>query len=325
MMSLFWTKIIVQEALRRRKQQGAGKNGYSAYEMAKAYRELKISVWALIKDVLLIMLGVASAAFGLKSFLLPSNFFDGGATGIALLLRKLTGIHLSLLLLAVNLPFLWMGYRVISAAFAIKTAAAITALALVTGFVQFGQVTSDKLLVAVFGGFFLGAGIGLSIRGGSVIDGTEILALWLSKKTAATIGDIIIIINIAVFSAVAWLLNIDTALYAMITYLAASKTVDFVVEGIDEYSGVVIVSTHFAEIQQMIADKLGRGVTVYKGRGGFGSSGISRERDILYTVVTRLEIGRLKTEIEKIDPHAFLVMQPVRDLKGGLVKKRRLK
>jgi uncharacterized membrane-anchored protein YitT (DUF2179 family) len=191
--------------------------------------------------------------------------------------------------------------------------------------VDFKQVTDDKLLVAVFGGFFLGAGIGLTIRGGAVIDGTEVVALYLSKKIGTTVGDIITIINIIIFSVAAYFLSIDIALYAMITYLAASKTVDFVIEGIEEYTGVTIISSHSDEIKQMIIDKLGRGITLYRGKGGFGKQGHAEEKNIIYTVITRLEISRLNTEIQKIDPHAFVVMTAIKDLKGGMIKKRRLK
>src|SRR6185436_19201592 len=169
----------------------------------------------------------------------------------------------------------------------------ITGLALVAAFANFRTVTDDKLLVAVFGGFFLGAGIGLTVRGGAVIDGTEIVAIYLSRKFRTTIGDIIIIINILVFSSAAYLLSVETALYSMITYLAASKTLDFVIEGIEEYTGVTIISTHNEEIRLMITQSLGRGVTVYKGKRGFGKRGERDEMDIIFSVITRLEISKL--------------------------------
>ena len=295
------------------------------YERAKAYRQRKISFQALLKDIFLMLIGIGSAAFALKSFLLPSDFIDGGATGIALLLGETTNVQFPLLLLVVNAPFVFFGYHTLGRSFFIKTTLGIIGLALATAFINFPHVTNDKLLVASFGGLFLGAGIGFSIRGGAVIDGTEVLALFLSKKIGGSVGDIILMINIVVFSIAAYILSIDTALYAMITYLAAAKTVDFVVEGIEEYTGVTIVSSHSAEINDMITQQLGRGVTNYKGTGGFGTKGHSTEKDILYTVVTRLEISSLKTEVHKIDPHAFMVMNSIKDVKGGLIKKRRLK
>ncbi|MDO3694826.1 YitT family protein [Wenyingzhuangia sp. chi5] len=190
--------------------------------------------------------------------------------------------------------------------------------------VPFPNVTNDDLLVAVFGGFFLGAGIGLSIRGGAVIDGTEILAIYLSKKIGTTIGDIIILINVLIFSIAAYLLSIEIALYSMITYISASKTLDFIIEGIEEYIGVTIISAKNTEIKKMITDKLGRGVTIYNGQGGYDKNGVINKIDILYTVITRLELSRLNNEIEKIDSKAFIVMNSIKDLKGGIVKRRPL-
>jgi len=209
--------------------------------------------------------------------------------------------------------------------FAIKTALAITGLSLCLAVVNFPDVTKDNLLVAVFGGFFLGAGIGLSVRGGAVIDGTEVLAIYLSRKFGTTIGDIIVVINVIIFGAAAYFLGIETALYSMITYLAASKTLDFIVEGIDEYIGVTIISSRSEKMRLMIIDKMGRGVTVYQGKGGYGKRGETKEVDIIYTVITRLELNKLNTEIQKIEPTAFVVMNSVKDTKGGMIKKRPLK
>ncbi|MBP6732079.1 MAG: YitT family protein [Chitinophagales bacterium] len=292
--------------------------------MAKGLRELRIHTIRLLKDIILISLGIGSAAFGLESFLLPSKFIDGGVTGISLLTTELTGIPLYILLLIINIPFVFLGSIVIGKQFAIKTAIAITGLAICIATVHFPEITHDKLLVAVFGGFFLGAGIGLNVRGGAVIDGTEVLAIFLSRKLSTTMGDIIIIINILIFSAAAYFLSIEAALYSMITYLAASKTLDFVVEGIDEYTGVTIISSHSEEIRQMIITVMGRGVTVYSGKSGFGKTG-EKDIDIVYTVITRLELNKLNIEIEKIDPHSFIVMNSVKDTKGGMIKKRALK
>lgn len=323
-MNPFLTQVIVRTAIKKKQSGAQTPEGYSSLELARGFRKLKITAKRLLKDIILMALGVASAAFGLESFLLPNNFIDGGATGISLLTTEVTGLPLHILLLLINLPFVFLGYRIISLQFAVKTAIAITALALTVAFVHFPEVTHDKLLVAVFGGFFLGAGIGLSVRGGSVIDGTEVLAIFLSRKLGTTIGDIIIIINVLIFSAAAYLLTIETALYSMITYLAASKTLDFVVEGIEEYTGVTIISAHNEEIRHMIIHDLGRGVTVYKGKHGFGKQGEKEDIDIVFSVITRLELNKLNTEIEKIDPHAFVVMSSIKDTKGGMIKKRAL-
>lgn len=324
-MNSFLTKVITRLVLREKEENTSEEHAYSRYELAKGFRELKITVFRLLKDIILIAAGIASAAFGLESFLLPNNFIDGGATGISLLIAELKSIPLAVLLLLINIPFVFLGFRLIGKTFAIKTAIAITGLAICISTIHFPQVTHDKLLVSVFGGFFLGAGIGLSVRGGAVIDGTEVLAIFLSRKLGTTIGDIIIIINILIFSAAAYLLSVETALYSMITYLVASRALDFVSEGIDEYTGVTIVSSHSEEIRNMIMEKIGRGLTVYKGRRGYGSHGETREIDIIYTVITRLELNKLNTEIQKIDPNAFVVMNSVKDTKGGMIKKRSLK
>jgi uncharacterized membrane-anchored protein YitT (DUF2179 family) len=228
------------------------------------------------------------------------------------------------LLMLVNLPFVLIAYKIVGRNFAIKTAIAICLLAACTAFIPYPQITNDKLLVAVFGGFFLGAGIGLAVRGGLVIDGTEVLAIAVSKRSGLSIGDVIMAINIFVFSLCAWMISIETALYAMLTYMAASKTVDFLIEGIEEYIGVTIISIKEEKIREAIIQKLGRGITVYKGERGYGRSGEKvYDMKILYTIITRLEISKLKLEIEKIDPNAFVFMTSVKDMKGGMIKKRR--
>lgn len=318
-MNPFWKQVIIRSVLHKQNKE------YSSFRLAKEFRRLRIDISGIIKDIFLIIFGVASAAFGLESFLLPNNFIDGGATGISLLTAEVTLIPIYYLLLIINLPFIFLAMQIVNKTFALKTAISIIMLALCVAFIHFPQITHDKLLVAVFGGFFLGAGIGLSIRGGAVLDGTEVLAIFLSRKFSVTIGDIIIIINIIIFSIAAYLLSIEAALYSMITYLAASKTLDFVIEGIEEYMGVTIISPHSDEITQMIINDMGRGVTVYNGKKGHGKRGESTEVDIVYTVVTRLELSKLKTEIEKIDSNTFIVMSSIKDIKGGLVKKRRLK
>lgn len=283
----------------------------------------RINVERMIKDTMFILLGVASAAFGLKGFLLPNRFLDGGVMGISLLVNIISDVNLSLLVILINLPFVVIAYTQVSKKFAVKTLIAISLLAVTLAIIEFPIITHDKLLIAVFGGFFLGAGIGLSIRGGSVIDGTEVLAIYSSRKTTLTVGDIILVLNIIIFSTAAYIINIETALYAILTYLVASKTVDFVVHGIEEYTSVMIVSDKSNEIKDAIVNKMGRGVTLLKGKSGFGKKGHrSTDVDVIFSVVTRLELQRLKTEIIKIDPDAFVVENSVNDIKGGMIKKR---
>lgn len=274
------------------------------------------------KDALLIIVGVLSASFGLEGFLLPNDFLDGGVTGISLLINLLTDINLPILIIIVNLPFIWLAYTQVSKVFAVKTLIAIALLALSLTFIPFPIITTDKLLIAVFGGFFLGAGIGLSIRGGCVLDGTEVLALFISRKTILSVGDVIIIINVIIFSAAAILINIETAMYAMLTYLGASKTIDFLIHGLEEFTGVTIISEHSEAIRKVIIEKLGRGVTIFNGKRGFGKKGqLNDDLDIIYTVVTRLEIQKLTDEIANIDKSAFIIQQTINDVKGGMIKK----
>ena len=301
------------------------KNHQSKYLRAKSHREFLITLKRQIKDFVLITIGIFSASFGLKGFLQTSHFIDGGATGTSLLISALTPIPIYALIIIINIPFIILAYHVVNKQFAIKTALAIIGLSIVLATVSFPIVTKDNLLVAVFGGFFLGAGIGFAIRGSAVIDGTEVLAIYLSRKLGTTIGDIIIVINIMIFGAAAYFLSIEIALYSMIAYLVASKTLDFIIEGIDEYIGVTIISNRNEEIRHMVVNTMGRGVTVYSGKRGYGKRGEIKEVEIIYTVITRLELGKLKTEIEKIEPDAFVVINSVKDTKGGMIKKRALK
>jgi uncharacterized membrane-anchored protein YitT (DUF2179 family) len=323
-MKTFLANIIIKTTLKFKDKKKYPKGSPSEYKLAKRYRELLVTFKRNLKNVILIVIGIFSASFGFKGFLLTNDFIDGGATGISLLIAAVTGVPLYILIICINIPFVFLGYKIMGKQFAIKTALAITGLALCVAIVPFPNVTDDDLLVAIFGGFFLGAGIGLAIRGGAVIDGTEVLAIYLSRKFGATIGDIIILINVFIFSFAAYLLSIEVALYSMITYMAASKTLDFIIEGIEEYIGVTIISSQSNRVREMIVEKLGRAVTIYKGEGGYAKEGVAKELDIIYTVITRLEVNKLNTEIEKIESNAFIIMNSIKDIKGGMIKKRPL-
>jgi uncharacterized membrane-anchored protein YitT (DUF2179 family) len=295
----------------------------SRYRIAKYRKQQRIIIKNLLKDSVLMTLGIISASFGLEGFLLPNAFIDGGVTGISLLVSQLTGISLPLLLVCINAPFIVMAYFQLGRFFSFKSALAICGLAYAVSAVPFPVMTNDRLLTSVFGGFFLGIGIGFSVRGGAVLDGTEILAIYLNRKGNLSIGDIILMFNIAIFSSAAYLINIETALYAILTYFSASKSVDFVLEGIEEYTGVTIISHRSEDIRKMIIHTLRRGVTIYSGKRGFGKRGEGQhEVDIVYTVVTRLEVSRLQQEIDAIDPLAFVIMSSIKDTKGGMIKKR---
>jgi len=278
-----------------------------------------------LRDIAFLVGGVIMASIGLKGFLLPNGFLDGGAMGVSLLLEIITGIDLSLLIILVNLPFILIGVKQLSLKFAIKSTCCIFLLAILVHVIQFPTITDDKLLIAVFGGFFLGAGIGLSIRGGAVIDGTEVLAISISRKSSLSVGDFIALFNVVLFSLAAFMINIETAMYSMLTYISASKTIDFIINGIEEYIGVTIISEQAEAIKLKITHELGRGVTVFKGEEGFPKVNQQpADRKILMCVITRLEITRLLREIEKIDNKAFVLQHSIKDTKGGMIRRRPL-
>jgi len=278
--------------------------------MDRFYRELL--------NALLIVLGILSAGMGLYGFLLSSNFIDGGVTGVSMLVAKITGIPLAVWLPLINLPFIALGYRQIGRAFAARSVLAIAGLAVALATIPYPDVTPDLLLTAVFGGFFIGAGIGLAVRGGAVLDGTEIAALLLSKRShLLKVGDIILAFNVVLFLVAMTVLGVEEALYSILTYVAAARTLNFVIYGLEEYTAITVISAQSAVIRERITGTLGRGVTVYRGYGGMSGA----EQDILYCVVTRLEIGSVKALVRALDPKAFVVMHPLADAEGGVVKR----
>ena len=273
--------------------------------------------------MLLIVGGIFSAAMGLKGFLLSSRFIDGGVTGVSMLVSDVIGYPLAVLIPLINLPFILLGFRQIGTRFAVRSTLAIAGLALCLFLVHFPDVTSDKLLTSVFGGLFIGAGIGLAIRGGAVLDGTEIAALVVSRKShLLRVGDVILILNVFIFTAAAFFLGVESAMYSILTYIAASRTIDFLLHGVEEYTAITIVSTKHEKIKQAITGRLHRGVTAYHGGGGIGSTGEQEElQEILYCVVTRLEIGAVKEAVKSIDPSAFITTHSLNEVEGGLIKR----
>lgn len=272
-------------------------------------------------NALLILVGILAAGMGIRGFLMSSNFIDGGVTGVSMLLAKLTNIPLPVWLPLVNLPFIALGYRQIGAAFAFRSVAAISGLALALVLVPFPDITRDLTLTAVFGGFFIGAGIGFAVRGGAVLDGTEIAALLLSKRSNLfKVGDLILGFNIVLFLIAMTVLKVEEALYSILTYVAAAKTLDFVLYGLEQYTAITIISEQSSAIREAITGTLGRGVTVYRGYGGMTGN----DQHILYCVVTRLEIGRVKSLARSIDPKSFVVVQSLADVEGGNVRRSEL-
>ncbi len=276
-------------------------------------------VLAELLNCALVVLGILSAGMGLKGFLLSSNFIDGGITGVSMLVARTTGLPLAVWLPLVNLPFIALGYHQMGRAFALRSALAISGLAGALATIPYPDVTPDPLLTAVFGGFFLGAGIGLAVRGSAVLDGTEIAALTISRRgDVLRVGDVILAFNVVLFLFAMSVLGVKEALYSILTYIAATRTLDFVLYGIDEYTAITIVSDEHRAIRERITGGLGRGVTVYRGYGGMSAE----ERDILYCVVTRLEIGKVKKIVRELDGKAFVVFHPLSSAEGGVVKRR---
>ena len=282
--------------------------------MKKPFRK---ALYRLALDAGLILLGVVAAGFGIKSFLLYGLFIDGGVTGISMLIIRVTGWPLPKLIILLNIPFVLLGLWGIGWRFAIKSLLAIVALAASLIWVPYPLVTPDMILASIFGGSFIGAGIGLAIRGGAVLDGTEIAALLISKATHfLRIGDVILLLNVGIFAAAAYFLGVEPALYSVLAYVSASKSIDFILHGIEEYTAITIMSSCSEAIRLAITNDLSRGVTVFQGRGGHSGE----EQEILYCVVTRLEIGLVKNLVADLDEDAFVIVQAVSDAHGGRVK-----
>ena len=277
-----------------------------------------------VADVVSTIAGILFCGFALKGFLVPNLFFDGGVTGISLLIHELYHINIAYVIIIANLPLIIMGAYQINIAFAIRTLAAVIGLGLCLLFIPYPQITSDKLLVSIFGGVFMGIGVGLAMRGGCALDGIEVLALYTGKRVSFTISEIILGINIIIFLIAAIELGLPTALYSILTYYTASKTISFVIEGLEEYTGVTIISGESNPIKERLVKELGRGITIYKGERGFlkDSFDISQDCDIVFTVVTRLEVRRLKNMVHDVDPHAFVFTSTIKEAAGGVLKRR---
>jgi len=285
-------------------------------------KNLQLPHW--LQDTLYVVIGILFCGFALKSFLVPNSFFDGGVTGISLLLHELYHWDIAYVIVIANIPFIIMGAFQINKTYAIKTVIAIIGLGLCLSFIHYPLVTSDKLLTSIFGGAFMGIGVGLAIRGGCALDGIEVLALYTGKRIAFTISEIILGMNIVIFLIAAIKLGLPTSLYSILTYYTASRTISFVIEGLEEYTGVTIISGQSEIIKKELVMTLGRGITIYKGERGFlkDSFEVSSPTDIIFTVVTRLEVRRLRNLVHEIDPKAFIFTSTIKEAAGGVLKKR---
>ena len=276
--------------------------------------------YKLISEYIQIAFGIVLASIGLKAFLLPNGFLDGGVTGIALLVKTFVDINISYLLVLFSVPFLILGYYTVSKRIVIKSIISIIGLALFIHFENFGTITEDKLLISIFGGLFLGAGIGISIRNGSVLDGSEILGIYLNDKFGFSIGQVILLFNIILFSITAYLISVEVALYSILTYIVTAKVTDLIIEGFEDFIGVTIVSKKYELIEEAIMKELGVGMTLYKGTRGMGNSGKQVDFDIIHTIINRIDIKRMHRIIDKIDDDAFIIEFDVNTVKGGVLR-----
>jgi uncharacterized membrane-anchored protein YitT (DUF2179 family) len=271
------------------------------------------------------VLGVVLAGIALKGFMIPNHFLDGGVTGISIILHEAFHINMSVLLLVINLPFVYIGFKKLGTTFAIQSLIAILLLSVFLIYADVPKVTDDKILISVFGGFLIGLGTGLVIKAGGIIDGLEVVADYTQKKYGFTTSEIILLINSALFLSAAAYFGIESAMYSILTYFTATKTVDYVVDGFEEYTALTVISKDHDKVKSIIVNDFGKAISVYKGERGYlpGSFAVKADCDIVMTVVTRLELHRLKNALAEADPTAFFYVQSIREVKGGLVKKTR--
>lgn len=281
----------------------------------------KTSILNSVKEYVQILIGIVLASIGLKAFLLPNGFLDGGVTGIAILLSNVLDIKMSVLLLICSIPFLLVGIYTISRRILLKSIIAIALLALSIAIESFPVITEDKLLISIFGGLFLGAGIGLTIRNGAVLDGSEILGVFIYDRFGIKIGNTILVFNIVLFLITAALLSTEVAMYSILTYIVTAKVIDLVIEGFEDFVGFTIVSRKGILIEKALLTDMGVGATIYKGASGYGSSGKQEETRIIHTVINRIDIRKTYRIIDKIDDDAFIVEFDINNVKGGVLRR----
>jgi uncharacterized membrane-anchored protein YitT (DUF2179 family) len=279
------------------------------------------SVWNL-KNMFQIILGVAMAVFAMKGFMIPNQFMDGGVIGISILLHEISHINISIFILVFNFGFIYMGYKRIGKTFAVQTTLAVILLAIGLLVSDIPPVTTDRLLIAIFGGILMGTGVGLVIRSGGVIDGAEVIAVFTKRRTGFSNSEIVMLFNTFIFAGAAFHFGLETAMYSLITYFAATRATDYVVDGIEQYTSIHVISAQHDLVKHFIVNELGKGITVYKGERGYlpGSFDVKQDCEIIVTIVTRLEINQIQESISEIDPKAFMYIQNVKEAAGGILK-----
>ena len=275
-----------------------------------------------LKNFLQIAVGIVLAVVAMKGFMIPNKFLDGGLTGISILLYEIFHINISFLVIVLNALFIYLGYRRIGKTFAVQTTIAVVLLAIALFFIDITPITKDKLLIAIFGGLLMGTGVGLVIRGGGVIDGAEVIAVFTGRRTGFSNSEIIMLINTLIFAVAALQFGIETAMYSIITYFTATRAINYVVDGIEQFTAVNIISAKHEEIKSFLVNEMGKGITVYKGERGYlpGSFDIKTDADIIVTIVTRLEIKQIEEALHKIDPKVFMYVQTIKEASGGILK-----
>ena len=278
-------------------------------------------VWN-IKNLLQILVGSGMAVFAMKGFMIPNQFMDGGVTGISILLHEISHINISIFILVFNLPFIYLGYKNIGKTFAVQTSLAVILLTLGLLFVNIQPVTTDKLLIAIFGGILIGTGVGLVIRSGGVLDGAEVIAVFTRRRIGFSNSEIIMLFNTFIFAGAAFHFGLETAMYSLITYYGATRATDYVVDGIEQYTAINIISAQHDRVKDLIVNELGKGITVYKGERGYlpGSFHIKTDCEIIVAIVTRLEINQIQEAVITIDPKAFIYIQSINEATGGILK-----
>lgn len=271
------------------------------------------------RKIIMVMIGAMIMAVGLELFLVPNQIMDGGIVGISIIMSHLLSLPLGLFIFVLNIPFIFLGYKQLGKTFAILTGLGITTLSVTTiGLHNLEPFTTDSLLATVFGGIVLGTGVGIVIRYGGSLDGTEILAILFNRKLPFSVGEIVMFMNVIIFSAAGFIFSWQQAMYSIMAYYIASKMIDVVIQGLEESKSIYIISDETDEIGQAIMDRLGRGVTFLHGEGAYTGD----DKKVIFTVITRIEESKLKTIVEEIDPHAFLAIGNIAEVSGGRFKKK---
>lgn len=284
----------------------------------------KHSIQHYISVGFIVIIGVLFAGIALKFFLVPNHFFDGGVTGISLLIHEIYDFNLAIVIVIFNLPFILISYYTVGKRFAIRTLISVILLGICLLLLPDYPITTDKLLISIFGGAFLGLGVGLIMRAGAAVDGIEVLALYTLRRSSLKITEVILSINIIIFAIAGLKFGIETALYSILTYFSATRTIDYVIEGIQAYIGVTIISSKSEEVKNELVNRLGKGITIYKGERGFlpNQFEVSEDCDIIFTVASRLEFHKIRNLVSSIDPNSFVFASAIKEASGGILTRK---